>query len=176
VAAARSSNAGRKPSEVIRSIQETFRQYAFDEGIKVMRTAGTGRPIDRVKIRDLLDSFRELHPGTPPSLKSVILRPQWLEAVRENDISRLVLTRTVSEVKTVHTIEEKLECRPDMKYLFDWCLEWMQSECAQNRAPTFARMEEEWVQRSAQREPFFQQRGPRYAKLPPGYMGPAIGV
>ena len=47
--------------------------------------------IERVTLRDLLDSFNILHPGAPPSLKSVILRPLWLEAVRENDISRLVL-------------------------------------------------------------------------------------
>ena len=50
VAAARSSNAGRKPSEEVRCHQEAWRQYAFEEGVKVMRTAGTGR-IERVKIR-----------------------------------------------------------------------------------------------------------------------------
>jgi hypothetical protein len=81
----------------------------------------------------LLDSFKRIHPGAPPSLKSVIFRDQWLEAVRENDISKLVLSRTVPVVKTVKTIREKLEKRPEMKYLFDWCLKWIRSERAHLR-------------------------------------------
>jgi hypothetical protein len=86
VAAARSSNAGRKPSAEIRCHQEAFRQFAFQEGIRVMRT---GR-IEQVTIRDLLRAFKERHLAAPPSLKSIIARPQWLEAVRANDISKLV--------------------------------------------------------------------------------------
>ena len=160
VAAARLSNAGRKPSGAIRCLQEAFRQYAFDEGIKVNRTGN----IDRVTIRALLDSFKELHPEAPPSLKSVIIRNQWLEAVRAKDINKLVLSRTVPVVKTVHTIVEKLEKRPEMKYLFDWCLQWIRSERAHLRDPNFTRMATEWEQRSKQGEPFYRQKGPRYAQ------------
>ena len=160
VAAARLSNAGRKPSEAIRCLQEAFRQYAFDEGIKSHRTGN----IERVTIRALLESFKELHREAPPSLKSVIHRTQWLEAVRENDISKLVLSRTVPVVKTVHTIVEKLEKRPEMKYLFDWCIEWIRSERAHLRDPTFTGMANEWDRRRAQGDAFYKQRGPRYAQ------------
>jgi hypothetical protein len=104
VAAARSSNAGRPPSAEVRFHQEAFRQFAFQEGLKHLRN---GR-IDKVTIRDLLQSFKERHPEAPPSLQSIIARPQWLDVVRANDISRLVMSRTVPMVKIVDTIEEKL--------------------------------------------------------------------
>jgi hypothetical protein len=145
----------------VRCLQEAFRQYAFDEGIKFNRTGN----IARVTLRAVLDSFKKLHPDAPPSLKSVIFRDQWLEAVRENDISKLVLSRTVPVVKTVKTIREKLEKRPEMKYLFDWCLKWIRSERAHLREPNFTRMANEWDQRRAQGDdPFYKQKGPRYAQ------------
>ena len=67
-------------------------------------------------------------------------------------------------VKIVDTIEKKLRVRPEMRYLFDWCLEWMQSERAEGRIPTFTGMEDEWNHRWAAGEPFFQKYGVRYAK------------
>jgi hypothetical protein len=39
----------------------------------------------------------------------------------------ITMARSVAEVKTVHTVEEKLKLRPDMKYLIDWCIQWMKS-------------------------------------------------
>jgi hypothetical protein len=160
VDAARSSVPGRKPSGDVRCHQEAWRQYAFEEGIKAK---SNGR-IDRVKLTELLDSYRALHPRAPPSLKSVIFRSDWLVAVQENDISRLVLSRTVPVVKTVDTIEEKLEKRPEMKYLFDWCVGWIQSEREQSRTPIFTRMDAEWNRRRERGEEFFQRRGPKYAQ------------
>jgi hypothetical protein len=62
-------------------------------------------------------------------------------------------------VKLVDTIEEKLNCRPDMGYFFYWCLVWMQSERAQGRIPTFTNMEDEWSRRCGDGEQFFQQYG-----------------
>ena len=42
VAAARSSNAGRKPSAAVCCHQEAFREYAFQEGIKHLRNGAEG--------------------------------------------------------------------------------------------------------------------------------------
>jgi hypothetical protein len=71
---------------------------------------------------DVIKAFVERHPTAPPSLKSTFTRAEWIQAVRANDITRLVLARSVFMLKTVDTIEEKLKVRPDMQYLIDWCL------------------------------------------------------
>ncbi len=88
-----------------------------------------GGTLEKVTMADVIKDIVQRHPTAPPSSKSTIDRAEWLEAVQANDsdITRLVLARTVSMVKTVDTIEEKLKILPDMQYLIDCCLEWMQS-------------------------------------------------
>jgi hypothetical protein len=113
---------------------------------------------------DVIKDFVERHPKAPPSLKSTISRGEWIEAVRANNISRLVLARSVSMVKTVDTIEGKLQVRPNMQYLIDWCVEWMQSERTAGRNPTFTGMDDEWTRLRDAGNPFFQRHGVRYAR------------
>jgi hypothetical protein len=68
-------------------------------------------------------------------VKNCITVETWKKAVRANDIDMLAMARSVPPVQTIHTVEEKLAIRPDMKYLIDWCMGWMKTYRAAGRNP-----------------------------------------
>jgi hypothetical protein len=57
----------------------------------------------------VIKAFEELHPDSPPSLKSTITRDDRKRAVRANNVDMITMARSVAEVKTVHTVEKKIK-------------------------------------------------------------------
>jgi hypothetical protein len=110
LAAARSINqrTGRPPSEFVRCLLTEFRLFSFENGRQYLQ-AGT---LDHIKLATVIKAFEELHPDSQPSLKSTTTRDDWKRAVRENNIDMIAMARSVAEVKTVRTVEEKLKLRP----------------------------------------------------------------
>jgi hypothetical protein len=120
--------------------------------------------LEKVTMAEGIKAFVQRHPTAQPSLKSTITRGEWIQGVRANDISRVVLARSSAMVKTVDTIEGKLKIRPDMRYLIDWCIDWIKSERAAGRNPTYTGMDDEWNRLRDAGDPFFQRHGVSYAK------------
>jgi hypothetical protein len=112
-----------------------------------LKPGGEAGTLDHIKLSTVIKAFKERRPEAPPSLTSSITVDDRKNAVRANNIDIIAMARSVPEVKTVHTVEEKLRLRPDMRYLIDWCIGWMQSDRAAGRTPIFNRMEDEWTQR-----------------------------
>jgi hypothetical protein len=51
-----------------------------------------------------------------------------------------------------------------MKYLIDWCINWIKSDCNAGRTPSYRRMEEEWTLQKQTNDPvFFKKKGISYA-------------
>ena len=122
---------GRPQTEHGRCMQTEFRKFAFQAG----RTYLQEGTLENVTMAEVVKAFADQNPGAPSSLKCSITKGDWINAVRSDDVTRLVLGRGVSLVKTVDTIEEKLEIRPDLKYLIDWCVGWLRSERAAHAPP-----------------------------------------
>jgi hypothetical protein len=91
--------------------------------------------------RSQLKAFEELHPDSPLFLKSTITSDDWKLAVREKNIDMIKMAWSVAEVKTDHTVEEKLRLLPDMKFLIDWCIKWMKSDREAGRTQSYERIE-----------------------------------
>jgi hypothetical protein len=108
LAAARVINAsarmGRPPLETVRCMLTEFRLFVFETGRHCLQE-GT---LDHIKQATVIKTFEELHPDSPPLLKSTITRDKWKNAVRANNIDMITMAwRLVAEVKRVKTVEEK---------------------------------------------------------------------
>ena len=123
---------GRLPSEEVGRMRSEFRLFAFETG-RQYYAEGT---LENIKLATVITAFeKKLLGQVPASLRSSITVDAWKEAVRANNIDMIAMARSVPEVKTVHTIEEKIRLRPDMKYLIDWCIGWLKTDRAAGRIP-----------------------------------------
>ncbi len=58
-------------------------------------------------------------------------------------------------MKKVHTIQEKLKERPELRPLIDWCIDQMKTDRAEGKTPSLERMKHEWIRQKDNDVPFF---------------------
>ena len=164
LAAARAiGGAARKAAPLLSPVQiklAEFRKFAFEKGRKLLQEGD----LNQTRLAAVIKEYRTLHPDAPASLRSTITTEGWKAAVRENNIDMLTMARSVAEVKTKTTLEEKLNIRSDLRPLIDWCITWIQSERKAGRSPTLTRMEAECKRLMKTGDLSYQFNGVTYAK------------
>jgi hypothetical protein len=73
------------------------------------------------------ERFREIHPTAPSTVGSYLNMREFRIAVRANDITLLLIKRSVPKVGILPTMQAKLAERPDLKPIVDWCMEWIRT-------------------------------------------------
>jgi hypothetical protein len=164
LAAARAiGGAARKAAPLLSPVQiklAEFRKFAFAKGRRLLQEGD----LTQTSLAAVIKEYRTLHPDAPASLRSTITTEGWKAAVRENNIDMLTMARSVAEVKTKTTLEEKLNIRSDLRPLIDWCITWIQSERKAGRSPTLTRMEAECKRLMKTGDLSYQFNGVTYAK------------
>jgi hypothetical protein len=102
--------------------------------------------LESVSHTSLYKGIKESHPGNPApvSLKTYLSMDEFLDAVRTNDITRILLRRSAPEVKTAKTVQAKFVCREDLQPMVAWHMEWIRTEREENESPNLNSMHEAW--------------------------------
>ena len=137
-------------------MRSEFRVFAFDAGREYYKKGN----LDSIRLTAVLKAFKQKHDGiVPPSVKHGFTVDTWKEAVRANDIKLFATAKHVPPVKKVHTIQEKLKERPELRPLIDWCMECIKTDRAQQAglqySPNLEKMKHEWTRQKDNGVPFF---------------------
>ena len=107
-----------------------FRTFAFEFGREKLKNHERLHRVSNLSVFEAFKTSAAAAQGDPQSLHHYFDREQWFSAVEADDIDLFRVKRTQTAVQKAATLPEKLQAKPGIKPLVDWCLTWIQAKHA----------------------------------------------